>query len=313
MNGDSDQPQEQPYSEAQLEKLDELDGVTSATEGEAITEEPPPSAEEDNKNDLQSDPVMAILTFAVSWYLFKLWREDKDNAKTGKPHPKAFPGAFDCGLPIIKLSVMVSLAILVVEILGEYALGTVSQQSDVTWIALLGFIAAGFYEELLFRGFGGDMINPLGRQFVVLTREGIPFERPKKRRKEDEPVAEDESEYLEIETEGTLNKTYFYGGIAVMTLMFMFLHPYLWEIDLPEGKMPFMIWDEEAEWTLHFDNPAKWWSTLILCANSVWWFIVRYHPLNPTNSLWPCVAGHVASNIGVFIAKLLQGHVVGFW
>lgn len=51
------------------------------------------------------------------------------------------------------------------------------------------------------------------------------------------------------------------------------------------------------------------WTLLLLFLNSLWFYYVRFMPVNPTRSLLPCFAAHIASNIGVFLVKLVQGHV----
>jgi len=42
-------------------------------------------------------------------------------------------------------------------------------------------------------------------------------------------------------------------------------------------------------------------------------FPLRYPKLNPSRSLIPCIAAHLAKNLGVFVIKLAQGHVSGWW
>lgn len=59
---------------------------------------------------------------------------------------------------------------------------------------------------------------------------------------------------------------------------------------------------------LKLDTAGLWW-TFILFLNSLWWYAVRFMPANTHRSLLPCFAGHVASNIGVFIVKFSQGYV----
>ena len=46
---------------------------------------------------------------------------------------------------------------------------------------------------------------------------------------------------------------------------------------------------------------------------TLWFYAVRFWPLNPTRSLLPCVAAHAAKNLGVLAVKAAQGHVSGWW
>ncbi len=56
-------------------------------------------------------------------------------------------------------------------------------------------------------------------------------------------------------------------------------------------------------------TPSALWWTLILFANSLWFYFVRFFPMNRNRSLLPCIVAHIVSNWGVFVIKLLQGHV----
>ncbi|MFP4283388.1 MAG: type II CAAX prenyl endopeptidase Rce1 family protein [Opitutales bacterium] len=63
-----------------------------------------------------------------------------------------------------------------------------------------------------------------------------------------------------------------------------------------------------------FKSDAKsGWTLLILFFNSLWFYYVRFARWNPHWSLIPCIAAHVASNVGVFAVKLAQGYVSGWW
>jgi len=55
------------------------------------------------------------------------------------------------------------------------------------------------------------------------------------------------------------------------------------------------------------------WSLLILVLNSLWFYYLRFGKGNPKRSLIPCFAAHIASNVGVFVVKLAQGHVTGWF
>lgn len=60
-------------------------------------------------------------------------------------------------------------------------------------------------------------------------------------------------------------------------------------------------------------DPKSLWSLLLLFLNSLWFYTVRFFKWNPTHSLLPCFAAHIASNIGVFLVKAIQGHVTGLF
>jgi membrane protease YdiL (CAAX protease family) len=89
------------------------------------------------------------------------------------------------------------------------------------------------------------------------------------------------------------------GSVIGASLLFALLHPFLWE------------WEKGAV-VLHGDAKA-WFSTGAVFAGSLWFYFVRFMPLNPQQSLLPCVAAHAAKNLGVVAVKLAQGHVSGWW
>lgn len=89
------------------------------------------------------------------------------------------------------------------------------------------------------------------------------------------------------------------GSILFFSTIFALLHPFLWE------------WGEEG---LVFQFTTKgWFSTAIVFVNSLWFYTVRFLPVNPRHSLIPCICAHFASNLGVVIIKAAQGHVTGLW
>jgi uncharacterized protein len=55
------------------------------------------------------------------------------------------------------------------------------------------------------------------------------------------------------------------------------------------------------------------WTLLILVLNSLWFYYLRFAAANAKRSLIPCFAAHIASNIAVFVVKLMQGHVTGWF
>jgi membrane protease YdiL (CAAX protease family) len=102
--------------------------------------------------------------------------------------------------------------------------------------------------------------------------------------------------FLVIEHRG---RTALVGGIVGASLLFAALHPFFWQ------------WRDGAPQT---DFGAKaWFSTAVVFASSLWFYTVRFWKLNPSRSLLPCIAAHLAKNLGVFAIKYVQGFVSGWW
>ena len=231
----------------------------------ATTQPPEELTAADNKSAMQSDPLMIVILFAASVYLFKLWLDDFKANRRGEPNPKAFPGASACSGLAVAVAVIGALILLAAETGGELALGIAGEQSDITWLALLSISAAAFFEELIFRG------------YLVVTKKGTAA---------------------------------LVGSIVLFSFLFAALHPFVWDLDLPEGVPGWQVW----QGTLTFDFGVKgWFSTALVFLNSLWFYTVRFYGLNKTRSLIPCMAAHLASNLGVFVIKLAQGHVVGLY
>jgi membrane protease YdiL (CAAX protease family) len=102
--------------------------------------------------------------------------------------------------------------------------------------------------------------------------------------------------YLVVENRG---RTILVTGIIGASLVFALLHPFLWH------------WEGG---TLSFQGDTKaWFSTAAVFAGSLWFYAVRFLPMNPTRSLLPCFAAHVTKNLGVFAIKYAEGFVSGWW
>lgn len=87
-------------------------------------------------------------------------------------------------------------------------------------------------------------------------------------------------------------------GYIGASLAFAAIHPFLWR------------WDGG----LIFEPTAKaWFSTGAIFLGSLWFFAVRFMPINPRQSLIPCFAAHAAKNLGVVAIKAFEGYVVGLW
>jgi len=89
------------------------------------------------------------------------------------------------------------------------------------------------------------------------------------------------------------------AGAVAASVAFGLLHPFLWS------------WGDGGL-QLHGTSKA-WWSTMMAVLGSLWFYAVRFMPANPARSLLPCVTAHAAKNLGVFVVKLGEGHVTGWW
>lgn len=114
--------------------------------------------------------------------------------------------------------------------------------------------------------------------------------------------------YLVISNKG---RALLIGSILFFSIIFAIGHPFLWDITTPEGVPGWQIWNADIQ--LQFDSAKGWFSTAIVLVNSLWFYAIRFSPLNPSRSLIPCIAAHLATNWGVFAVKLAQGHVSGLW
>ncbi len=102
--------------------------------------------------------------------------------------------------------------------------------------------------------------------------------------------------FLVVDNKG---KAIFLSSVIGFSILFALFHPFLWE------------WTDSGL-ELHFTSKAIF-STIIVFINSLWFYFLRFNKFNTEKSLIPCFAAHVSSNIGVFVIKLLQGHVTGFY
>lgn len=102
--------------------------------------------------------------------------------------------------------------------------------------------------------------------------------------------------FLVIENRG---RAALVAGAIGASVLFAALHPFLWQ------------W---RDGTLHVHLGAKaWFSTALVFASSLWFYTVRFWKWNPSHSLVPCIAAHLAKNVGVFVIKYAQGFVSGWW
>lgn len=91
----------------------------------------------------------------------------------------------------------------------------------------------------------------------------------------------------------------FLGGVFGFSLLFAAIHPFLW------------TWNGGLD--LAFTPSVKgWFSTAMIFLGSLWFYYVRFQPANPQRSLIPCIAAHLAKNLGVVVIKAVQGFLVGW-
>jgi len=108
--------------------------------------------------------------------------------------------------------------------------------------------------------------------------------------------------FLVIEGRG---KAWLWIGVVGASLLFAAIHPFLWKWD---GGMPW------AGGRLNFTFDVKgWFSTAVVFASSLWFYLMRFSVFNPQHSLIPCFAAHAAKNAGVIAIKAAQGHLAGLF
>ena len=110
--------------------------------------------------------------------------------------------------------------------------------------------------------------------------------------------------FLVVENRGRV--VLIFSSVA-FSLIFALLHPYLWEFDYPEEVAIWQFW--QADFSLIL-TPKAFFTTSVLFLNSLWFYALRFGPWNQKRSLFPCMLAHSASNLGVFVVKLVQGHVI---
>jgi len=102
----------------------------------------------------KSDPIFALIFFAGACYLFSLfWKDLVAYKKTNTINPKAFEGALPADRPILRIAVIGAIILLVMQVFFEYSTGTVQEQTEIGYFALLTLTASAFIEELVFRGY----------------------------------------------------------------------------------------------------------------------------------------------------------------
>lgn len=108
-----------------------------------------------------------ILSVAAAAIVIFFWATDYRRWKSGAPFERALPGATGASWKLVRLSVLVSIGIAAVQILGEYALGVTGTLSPIPAYLILPLLGAGIVEELIFRGY--LVIEKKGRRTMIVS------------------------------------------------------------------------------------------------------------------------------------------------
>lgn len=84
------------------------------------------------------------------------------------------------------------------------------------------------------------------------------------------------------------------ASVLGFSALFAAAHPFFWD------------WSEDGGFSFAFTLKASL-DTFFIFLNSLWFYTVRFFPLNPRRSLVPCFAAHLAYNLGVYAVKMAQG------
>lgn len=210
---------------------------------------------------------------ALGGYFLWMWIGDYRAAAAGRPAKAPLAGAVPCGKSILIVAVVGALIILAIEVGGEY-----------------GLAAAGLANI--------DDQSDMTVLFGVYTLMAAFIE--------------------ELIFRGYLYydrgpKAMLVGSVLIVSVVFALGHPYIWDFQWPESAAWWEVWRlPEAHLSLD-PRPLALFSTAIVFVRSLWFFAVRFAPQNPSRSLLPPIAAHLATNLGVFAVKAMQGQVVGWY
>lgn len=98
-------------------------------------------------------PLIQLCFLGTVAYVFYLWLSDLKKNKGGVAVPGALPGASSASFKWIAIGVIGAVTLVIAETIGENVLGVSSEQTSMTLLLALVTIAAGFGEELIFRGY----------------------------------------------------------------------------------------------------------------------------------------------------------------
>lgn len=98
-------------------------------------------------------PLLLLLLGAAGVYVGVLWRSDLKAQVAGTPKPGGLPGAAPAKPAALLIAIVGALVLLLIETLGENALGLAGEQSTITWLFALYTLTAAIIEEVIFRGY----------------------------------------------------------------------------------------------------------------------------------------------------------------
>lgn len=120
---------------------------------------------------MDENPIMILLYIGIAVYVGKMYLGDYQAAKAGEPNASAMPGATGAPIAAYLIGTLGALLLLGLETGGEYALGVVSEQSEMVWYFVFAIVAAGIVEEVIFRGF--LVVDKKGRALLVASCVGF--------------------------------------------------------------------------------------------------------------------------------------------
>jgi CAAX protease family protein len=217
--------------------------------------------------------LMHLAGIALGGYFLWMWIGDYRAASGGHPAKTALAGAVPCRRAILVVAVVGALVILALEVGGEY-----------------GLAAAGLANI--------DDQSDMTVLFGVYTLMAAFIE--------------------ELIFRGYLyydrgSRAMLLASVVGVSILFTLGHPYIWDWQWPESAAWWQVWRlPEARLSLD-PRPLAVFSTTIVFVRSLWFFAVRFAPQNPSRSLLPPIAAHLATNAGVFAVKAMQGQVVGWF
>lgn len=122
----------------------------------------------------EDNPILILILLCIVGYVAYSWATDvRKSLSEGVAEPASLPGASMCRASLIYLAIVGSAVLLVLEVVGEIALGIDGAQSKITWLFAVYTLFAAFGEELVFRGF--LFYDKGGRSQFVLSCVAISF------------------------------------------------------------------------------------------------------------------------------------------
>ncbi|MCC5790780.1 MAG: CPBP family intramembrane metalloprotease [Opitutales bacterium] len=109
--------------------------------------------------------LLQVCYLGAAGFLLWLWLKDLRANQAGVPQHGALPGAWPASLKICLIGVIGAMILLAFEVLGEYQLDLVDQQSEITLLFGLVSLGAAVIEEIIFRGY--LVVSKRGKAFLV--------------------------------------------------------------------------------------------------------------------------------------------------